>query len=109
MIQRSLTVARQSGYTANDRRPCGHCQRSERNRGVRDEKCKRRSPLPKRRSPRRRPPRPQGYTGLYGWHKYWGKKPYEPLAYAIEQLTRPGDLVVDPFLGSGAVAREATA
>ncbi len=50
---------------------------------------------------------PEGYTGLYGWHKYWGKKPHEPLAYAIEQLTQAGDLVVDPFLGSGAVAREA--
>ncbi len=51
---------------------------------------------------------PEGYTGLYAWHKYWGKKPHEPLAYAIEQLTQPGQLVVDPFLGSGAVAREAT-
>ena len=33
---------------------------------------------------------PEGYAGIYGFHKYWGKKPHEPIAYAIEQLTRPG-------------------
>jgi hypothetical protein len=51
---------------------------------------------------------PDGYSGIYGFHKYWGKKPYEPIAYAIEQLTQHGDIVVDPFLGSGSSAREAT-
>ena len=50
---------------------------------------------------------PDGYSGLYGFHKYWGKKPYEPIAYAIQQLTQPGEIVVDPFLGSGTSAREA--
>lgn len=49
---------------------------------------------------------PQAYTGLYGFHKYWGKKPVEPLQFLITALTEPGDLVVDPFLGSGAIARE---
>ena len=49
---------------------------------------------------------PQGYQRLYGFHKYWGKKPHEPLAFAIEQLTEEGDTVVDPFVGSGPVARE---
>ena len=51
---------------------------------------------------------PEGYAGIYGFHKYWGKKPHEPIVYAIEQLMRPGDIVVDPFTGSGASAREAT-
>ncbi len=51
---------------------------------------------------------PEGYTGLYGFHKYWGKKPHEPIAYVIEQLSQPGQLVVDPFLGSGTAAREST-
>lgn len=50
--------------------------------------------------------RPKGYTGLYGFHKYWGKKPHEPLAFAIEHLTRKGDIVLDPFVGSGTAARE---
>ncbi len=50
---------------------------------------------------------PDGYKGLYGFHKYWGKKPHEPLAYIIEQLTKPGQLVFDPFVGSGTAAREA--
>lgn len=49
---------------------------------------------------------PIGYTGLYGFHKYWGKKPHEPLAFAIEQLTGEGDTVLDPFVGSGTAARE---
>ncbi len=49
---------------------------------------------------------PKGYTGLYGFHKYWGKKPYEPLAFVIEQLTDEGDTVLDPFVGSGTSARE---
>ena len=51
--------------------------------------------------------KPSAYTGLYGFHKYWGKKPVEPLQFLISALTEPGELVVDPFLGSGAVAREA--
>lgn len=50
--------------------------------------------------------KPRGYSGLYGFHKYWGKKPYEPIAYIIEQLTEKGQLVVDPFVGSGIAARE---
>lgn len=50
--------------------------------------------------------RPSSYSGLYNLHKYWGKKPAEPLRFLIKQLTRPNDLVVDPFVGSGAIARE---
>ena len=50
---------------------------------------------------------PEGYAGLYAFHKYWGKKPHETIAYVIEQLTHPGEIVVDPFVGSGSAAREA--
>ena len=49
---------------------------------------------------------PAGYSGLYGFHKYWGKKPFEPIAFVIEQLSEPGQLVLDPFVGSGVAARE---
>ena len=50
---------------------------------------------------------PKGYKGLYAFHKYWGKKPHEPIAYTIEQLSEPGQIVVDPFVGSGTIGREA--
>ena len=49
---------------------------------------------------------PETYTGLAGFHKYWGKKPTESLSYLIENCTEKGDIVLDPFLGSGLVARE---
>jgi SAM-dependent methyltransferase len=50
---------------------------------------------------------PGGYRGIYRLHKYWGKKPHEPLAFLIEQLTDEGDVVVDPFCGSGVAGRQA--
>lgn len=50
--------------------------------------------------------KPRGYKGLAAFHKYWGKKPTECLSFLIESLTKPGDIVFDPFLGSGLVARE---
>jgi len=50
---------------------------------------------------------PSGYSGLYAFHKYWGKKPFEPIAFLIENLTEEYELVLDPFVGSGMVAREA--
>jgi len=50
---------------------------------------------------------PEGYKGLYAFHKYWGKKPAEPIAYLISHLCPKNGLVVDPFLGSGVSAIEA--
>jgi DNA methylase len=50
---------------------------------------------------------PAAYRGLYAFHKYWGKKPAEPMRYLIQQLCPKGGLVVDPFLGSGISALEA--
>lgn len=49
---------------------------------------------------------PKPYTGLAGFHKYWGKKPVESLCYFIEKCTKNGDIVLDPFLGSGLISRE---
>lgn len=49
---------------------------------------------------------PKGYTGLSAFHKYWGKKPIECLGFLIESLTAEDDLIIDPFLGSGLLARE---
>ncbi len=50
---------------------------------------------------------PKGYKGLARFHKYWGKKPIECLSFLIDALTHKNDLILDPFLGSGLVAREA--
>jgi hypothetical protein len=50
---------------------------------------------------------PSGYSGLYAFHKYWGKKPWEPVSFLIQTLSDPYDLVLDPFMGSGVTAREA--
>ena len=50
---------------------------------------------------------PSGYKGLYAFHKYWGKKPHESIAYAISLLSEPGQIVADPFVGSGTTGREA--
>ena len=49
---------------------------------------------------------PEGYKGFAGFHKYWGKKPIEVWRFLIENLTLPNDIVLDPFLGSGLIAKE---
>ncbi len=49
---------------------------------------------------------PEGYKGFANFHKYWGKKPIEAWRFLIEKLTEPDDIVLDPFLGSGLIARE---
>lgn len=48
---------------------------------------------------------PMGYKGPHAFHKYWGKKPLEPLAYLVENLCPPEGIVVDPFLGGGLLTR----
>ena len=50
---------------------------------------------------------PAAYRGLYAFHKYWGKKPAEPMRYLIEHLCPKDGLAVDPFLGSGISVIEA--
>lgn len=50
-----------------------------------------------------------GYTGLYGFHKYWGKKPSDVCRFLIHTLSRENDFVLDPFVGSGVLAIEAQA
>ena len=47
-----------------------------------------------------------GYKGFASFHKYWGKKPIEAWQFLIEKLTQPNNIVLDPFLGSGLVAKE---
>lgn len=43
---------------------------------------------------------------MYMMHKYWAKKPYYWLRWIINEYSEPGDLVIDPFVGSGVTAAE---
>jgi DNA modification methylase len=49
---------------------------------------------------------PRTYTGIYSLHKYWSKKPYNLVRAYIEKYSEEGDIVLDPFCGSGITAIE---
>jgi len=41
------------------------------------------------------------YKGIYALHKYWSKKPHNVVRHFILKYTNEGDIVLDPFCGSG--------
>jgi len=43
-------------------------------------------------------------TAIYNMHTYWSKKPHDAIREYINHYTQPGDLVLDPFCGSGGTA-----
>ena len=43
-------------------------------------------------------------TAIYNMHSYWSKKPLDAIQQYIRHYTQPGDLVLDPFCGSGCTA-----
>jgi len=43
-------------------------------------------------------------NAIYGIHGYWSKKPYDAIRQYIKHFTKPNDLVLDPFCGSGTTA-----
>ncbi|MEI7990056.1 MAG: DNA methyltransferase [Chloroflexota bacterium] len=43
-------------------------------------------------------------TAIYNMHTYWSKKPHDAIQQYILHYTQPGDLVLDPFCGSGGTA-----
>jgi adenine-specific DNA methylase len=43
-------------------------------------------------------------TAIYNMHTYWSKKPHDAIQQYIRHYTQPGDLVLDPFSGSGGTA-----
>ncbi len=49
----------------------------------------------------------QTYTGIYGLHKYWSKKPSNIIRNYILQHSDAGEIVLDPFCGSGVAIAEA--
>lgn len=45
--------------------------------------------------------KPETYNSIGSAHKYWGKKPYNIVSALISHFTKAGDVVLDPFCGSG--------
>lgn len=43
-------------------------------------------------------------TAIYNMHTYWSKKPHDAIRQYIRHYTKEGDLVLDPFCGSGGTA-----
>jgi DNA modification methylase len=43
-------------------------------------------------------------TAIFNMHTYWSKKPHDAIREYIRHYTQPGDLVLDPFCGSGGTA-----
>jgi len=43
-------------------------------------------------------------TAIYNMHSYWSKKPHDAIQQYIRHYTKPGDIVLDPFCGSGGTA-----
>ncbi len=50
---------------------------------------------------------PQKDCARYKMHKYWAAKPWYVVAEYIKHFTREGEIVLDPFCGSGVVGCEA--
>lgn len=51
--------------------------------------------------------RAKSHPAHYLMHKYWGRKPHNVVREYIDNYTNPGDIVLDPFMGSGVVPIEA--
>lgn len=50
---------------------------------------------------------PKKHTSLYLMHKYWARKPHNVVAEYIKRYTKEGDVILDPFCGSGVTVVEA--
>lgn len=50
---------------------------------------------------------PEAHTAMYVWHKYWSRKTWNVVGEFIKTYSKPGEVVLDPFAGSGVVAIEA--
>lgn len=49
----------------------------------------------------------KAHTPMYLMHKYWARKPHNVVREYIERYSKPGGIVLDPFVGSGVTAIEA--
>jgi len=49
---------------------------------------------------------PLAHTSMYNWHKFWSRKTWNVVAEFIKTYSKEGEIVFDPFAGSGVVAME---
>ncbi len=49
---------------------------------------------------------PKAHTPMYLMHKWWARKPHNVVAEYIDTYSKPGEIVLDPFAGSGVTATE---
>lgn len=49
---------------------------------------------------------PKTHTSMYLMHKYWARKPHNIVSKYIEKYSQPGEVVLDPFCGSGVTVAE---
>jgi DNA modification methylase len=49
----------------------------------------------------------KAHTPMYLMHKYWARKPHNVVSEYIKHYSKEGDIVLDPFCGSGVTAIEA--
>ncbi len=49
----------------------------------------------------------RGHSPMYVMHKYWARKPHNVVAEYIRRHSLEGEIVLDPFVGSGVTALEA--
>lgn len=50
---------------------------------------------------------PMAHTPMYLMHKFWARKPHNVVGEYIEYYSKKGEIVLDPFVGSGVTAIEA--
>jgi adenine-specific DNA methylase len=50
---------------------------------------------------------PEAHTPMYNWHKFWSRKTWNVVGEFIRTYSKEGEIVFDPFGGSGVVAMEA--
>ncbi len=49
----------------------------------------------------------EAHTPMYNWHKFWTRKPHNVIQEYIDKYSKPGDIILDPFAGSGVTLIEA--
>jgi len=50
---------------------------------------------------------PLAHTPMYNWHKFWSRKTWNVVGEFIKTYSKEGEIVFDPFAGSGVVGMEA--
>src|SRR4030042_4587651 len=50
---------------------------------------------------------PKTHPSMYLMHKYWARKPHNVVSEYIRHYSKDGEIVLDPFGGSGVTAMEA--